>query len=406
MNVDLLNEFEQELSNILGYWSTVPIDIGNGGFYGQVENDNRVVEGADKGSVLNARILWFFSAAYNYSRLPEDLELAKRAYGYFSHYFIDREHGGVYWSIDAKGNPKDSKKQVYAIAFAIYGLAEYYKASHDKNALSLAINLYADLEKHSYDSIKQGYFEAFSQDWSPLEDQRLSDKDANEKKTMNTHLHLLEAFTNLYGVWPDDGLRRQLEKLLAIFGHRIIDQSTHHLKLFFDENWRSKSEVISFGHDIEASWLLLEAAEIIGDELLVDQFAKIAVQMVDAAIKGFDGNGGMNYEMENGHLNGEKHWWVQAEALVGLYNAYQLTGKKGYMERFDHCWAFVKKSLIDHQHGEWFWGVDRNNAPMPGQYKVGLWKCPYHNGRACLELIRRMSIQTDVFVLQNAKNVL
>jgi len=396
MNSGLIQEFEQELSNILGYWSSVAIDTQNGGFYGQIENDNSIAEGADKGSVLNARILWFLSSAYNYSRLPEDLELARRSYEYLSHYFIDREFGGVYWSIDANGKPRDTKKQVYAIAFAIYGLAEFYKASHDEQALNLAKALYGDLEKHSFDPIKHGYFEAFSRDWSTLEDQRLSDKDANEKKTMNTHLHVLEAYSNLYSIWPNDGLRRQLENLLAVFGHRIIDTHTHHLKLFFDENWQSKSQAVSFGHDIEASWLLLEAAEMIGDGLLVEQYVKIAVQMVDAAIKGFDDNGGLNYEMEKGHLNGEKHWWVQAEALVGLYNAFQLTGEKDYKDQFDRCWTFVKENLIDHQNGEWFWGVNKDNSLMPGQYKVGLWKCPYHNGRACLELISRMTQKDGV----------
>lgn len=390
MNLGLLNEFERELSNILGYWSSVAIDTQNGGFYGQVENDNSVVKDSDKGAVLNARILWFLSSMYNYSHLPEDLELAKYSYDYFYHHFIDREYGGVYWSVDAQGNPKDSKKQVYAIAFAIYGLAEYYKASDDKSALNLARELYEDLEKHSFDPVKQGYFEAFSPDWSPLEDQRLSEKDANEKKTMNTHLHVLEAYSNLYGVWPDDGLRSQLENLLAVFVHRIIDRDTHHLKLFFDENWQSKSGAVSFGHDIEASWLLLEAAERIGDELLVEQFGTIAIRMVDASIKGFDNNGGLNYETANGHLNAEKHWWVQAEALVGLYNAFQLTGEKDYKDRFERCWTFIKKNLIDHQNKEWFWGVNKDNSLMLGQYKAGLWKCPYHNGRACLELISRM----------------
>ncbi len=390
MKSGLIQEFEQELSNIIGYWSSVMVDTQNGGFYGQVENDNSIVEEADKGSVLNARILWFFSSAYNYSHLPEDLELARRSYDYFSHHFIDREFGGVYWSVDAQGMPKDTKKQVYAIAFAIYGLAEFYKASQNERALSLAKALYGDLEKHSFDPVRYGYFEAFSRDWSPLEDQRLSEKDANEKKTMNTHLHVLEAYSNLYGIWPDEGLRGQLENLLGVFGHRIIDRHTHHLKLFFDENWQSKSGAISFGHDIEASWLLLEAAEKIGEKSLAEHFGAIAVDMVGAAIKGFDGNGGLNYEIEKEHLNAEKHWWVQAEALVGLYNAFQLTGEKDYKDRFDQCWMFVKENLIDHQNGEWFWGINEDLSLMPGQYKAGLWKCPYHNGRAFLELIRRM----------------
>lgn len=394
MNKVLIKEFEKELANTLNYWTAHAVDNENGGFYGQLENDNTVVIGSDKGSVLNSRILWFFSAAYNHSKLPASLELANRSYQYIKDYFIDREFSGIYWSVDFKGKPLETKKQIYALSFAIYGLSEFYKASKNEEALTLAKSLYADIEKYSFDSLNKGYFEAFARDWSELADLRLSDKDANEKKTMNTHLHILEAYSNLYSVWPDKTLEKQIRNLLGVFVHRIINRNTHHLKLFFDENWQSKSETISFGHDIEASWLLLEAAEIISDDDLVRQFRNIAIEMTTVTMLGLDFNGGLNYELEHNYWDKEKHWWVQAEAMVGFLNAFQLTGKKEYYDVFEHCWKFTKDHIIDHSNGEWFWGVGEDLLLMQGQYKIGLWKCPYHNGRACLEVIKRLKTFT------------
>lgn len=386
----LILEFENELFNTLNYWSNNAVDNENNGFYGQIENDNRVVKHANKGAVLNARILWFFSAVYNYSQMPEDLDLAIRSYEYLNDHFIDREFGGVYWSLDFKGRPLDTKKQIYALSFVIYGLSEFYKASRNDEALDLAKKLYADIEKNSYDPLKKGYFEAFSREWNELSDLRLSDKDVNEKKTMNTHLHVLEAYTNLYSVWPDEALGKQISNLINVFIHKIIDKQTHHLNLFFDENWHSKSQAISFGHDIEASWLLLEAAEAIHDKNLILQLKDIAVKMADAVIRGLDVNGGLNYELELDHWNKEKHWWVQAEAMVGFFNVFQLTSEQKYYQHFIQCWEFTRTHILDKSNGEWFWGVDENLALMPKQYKVGFWKCPYHNGRACLEVIKRI----------------
>ena len=386
----LLHEFEAELINTQRYWATHAVDLENGGFYGQVDNDNSVIERASKGAVLNARILWFFSAVYNYNRLPENLALAKRSYDYIKDYFIDKQFGGVYWSVDFQGNPLDTKKQVYALAFALYGITEFYKATRQEEVLALAINLYKDIEKYSFDPVNKGYFEAFSRQWTTLADLRLSDKDANEKKTMNTHLHVLEAYSNLYIVWPHEGLAKQIYDLLDVFVNRIMDKHTHHLHLFFDENWHSKSQTISFGHDIEASWLLLEAAQVLGDENLISQFKDVAVRMATAAMQGLDDTGGLNYELEQLHWNREKHWWVQAEAMVGFFNAYQITKEQQYYDKFEKCWEFTKAYIIDAPKGEWFWGINNDLTLLPGQYKVGFWKCPYHNGRACLELIQRL----------------
>lgn len=383
-------EFEEELEKIRRYWVRYTVDEVNGGFYGQVDNHNTADPQAPKGAVLNARILWFFSAAYQHKPLPETLELAWRSYYYLRDHFLDKEYGGVFWSVDFEGKPLNTKKQIYALAFAIYGMTEFYRITKNDEALELAVSLYHAIEKYSFDPVKNGYFEAFSRQWTGLEDLRLSRKDANEKKTMNTHLHIVEAYSNLYAVWPDEELGRRIRNLLYLFTDRILDGKTGHLNLFFDEDWHPKSEIISFGHDIEASWLLLEAAETLGDEALIRPFTDLAVKMAVAVIPGLDENGGLSYEEEKGKRNGQKHWWVQAEALVGFFNACQITGDPAFRRRAEKCWDFIRTAVSDHRHGEWFWGVNEDLSVMGSEDKVGMWKCPYHNGRACLEMIRRL----------------
>ena len=385
--------FQQELDRILAYWTTHAPDTQFGGFHGQITEKNEVITRAPKGAVLNARILWTFSAAHRHQPRPELLALATRAFDYMEQHFLDREHGGVFWSVDYTGQPLDTKKQIYALAFALYGLSEYYAASGNERALQHAQDLFRCIEQHSFDPKHGGYLEALGRDWTPLEDLRLSDKDANEKKTMNTHLHVLEAYTNLYRHWPDAHLRAQIEALLEVFLAHIIDPATQHLHLFLDEQWRTKSTVVSFGHDIEAAWLLLEAAEVLGDEDGIDRFRQVAVDMAAAAAQGLDFTGGLSYEFDSAsnHWNREKHWWVQAEALVGLLNAYQLSGQRRFYEQFVGVWEFTRRYIIDYERGEWHWGITESRALIAGEDKAGFWKCPYHNARACLEVIGRLS---------------
>jgi mannobiose 2-epimerase len=388
----LIVEFENELKSIFDYWAIYTVDGKNGGFLGALDNENNVIENAPKGAVLNARILWSFSAAYNFNQETGYLKLAERSFDYLKKHFIDNEMGGVYWSVNALGNPLDTKKQIYALSFAIYGLSEYYKASNNQEALDLAISLFHDIEKHSYDEENGGYLEALTRDWNEIGDLRLSDKDANEKKTMNTHLHILEAYTNLYRYWPDAQLKEKTKDLLAIFDKHILDQNTKHLILFFDEKWKSNYNIVSYGHDIEASWLMLEAAEVMGDEKLIHQFEKLAVEIANASAEGIDETGAMIYELEvdKNHQIAEKHWWVQAEAMVGFLNAYQLSKDEKLFEYFLSIWDFIKKHIIDYENGEWFWGVDKDFSLMQGEDKAGFWKCPYHNSRACIEIINRL----------------
>jgi mannobiose 2-epimerase len=388
----LSNSFKTELSNILEYWKTYAIDAEDGGFYCELTNDNQVVPGALKGSVLNARILWSFAAGYNITKNESYLPVAKRALNYIRDYFVDQEFGGVYWSVAANGVPADTKKQVYALAFTIYGLSEYYKATNDEDALQLAKSLYSDIEKHSFDSNKGGYLEAFTRDWKLIDDLRLSDKDANEKKTMNTHLHILEAYTTLYRVWPDEKLGAQIRGLIGDFIQHIVDAKNHHLILFFNEDWQVKSDVVSYGHDIEASWLLLEAAEALHDHKLIDEVEQLSVKIARASIEGIAAGGGMNYEYEPAahHLIAEKHWWVQAEAVVGFYNAWQISGDSAFLKQSLASWNYTRQNIIDHIKGEWFWGLNADGSLMQGYGKAGLWKCPYHNSRACMEMIVRL----------------
>lgn len=384
-------ELEVELINIIKYWSTYTVDEVNGGFLGKVANDNTADAFADKGAVLNARILWSFSAAYNLDK-SFGLKLADRAYDYIISHFIDSDFGGVYWTVDYAGKPKDTKKQIYAQAFTIYALSEYFMAVGIDVVKDHAIALFRDLVKYSFDVDQGGYFEAFNREWNEIDDFRLSDKDANEKKTMNTHLHILEAFTNLYRIWPDEALKDHIVALIKDFCSNIVDLKTGRLTLFFDQKWTRKSEIISFGHDIEASWLLQEAAEVVEDPVLLHRIKALAVKMAEAALSGLDSDGGLWYEQEGlkGHFIKQKHWWVQAEAMVGFYNAWQVSEEPKFFHASLNSWNFVKEKILDKQQGEWFWGITEAGAIMNNEDKAGLWKCPYHNSRACIELIRRI----------------
>jgi len=386
------DELQQELLRILQYWSGRMVDEVHGGFFGQIDNNNNIHTEAPRGSVLNMRILWSFSAAYRASGNSEFLCLAERAYHYNSKYFIDNTFGGVYWLIDYQGKPLDTKKQVYAQAFAVYALSEYFLASKDAGALNLAREIYALICTKAYDPIYGGYTEAFSRNWQELADWRLSEKDANEKKTANTHLHILEAFTALYRAWPHEALRRRVEDLLQLFLTHIVDRCTHHLQLFFSESWAPRSKLVSFGHDIEASWLLYQAAKATADPSLINSTKQIAVQMSEAAMTATDTDGGIwyEYDADNDHWIKEKHWWPQAEGMVGFFNAWEISGNEKYLQSSLRCWHFVQEHLLDKKQGEWYWGVHENNRVMQERDKAGFWKCPYHNSRACMEIIGRI----------------
>lgn len=390
---EFLNEVSAILhNNILNYWIKNAIDDEFGGFVGRINGADQIVKGTVKGAILNARLLWAFSAAYRVSAKSEYLQIAERAKQYLLTHFYDDKYGGIYWSVNEDGTPYDTKKQIYAIGFAIYGLSEYVRATKDLDALEFAIKLYRDVEKYAFDSVYNGYTEAFTREWLVIDDMRLSQKDANEKKTMNTHLHIIEPYTNLYRVWKDVGLRERLQNLLCIFMDKIYNPQTHHLGLFFSDSWQSRCNIVSFGHDIEASWLLLETALTIGDNDMQDQVMHISRNLALFAAEGLQPDGSMIYErFENGETDAERHWWVQAETVVGyLWQAHYYNDTKAYDKAFS-CWKYIQTNLIDTVNGEWWWGVHSDGSKDVENDKVGFWKCPYHNTRMCLEIIKLLS---------------
>ena len=377
---------EELTHNILPYWMKNMPDQDGGGFYGQINGRDNVVPGAPKGGILNARILWSFSAAYLKLRDPLYLEMARRAHDYIYRYFFDEKHGGTYWSLKSNGEPLDTKKQIYSQAFFIYALSTYHLASGERESLDRAIELFRLIEEHSFDRERGGYFEAFTREWGEIADLRLSEKDANEKKTMNTHLHVLEAYTTLYMVWPDPELRPQLAALVRVFSERIVDPQTSHLNLFFDEEWNCRSTIVSYGHDIEASWLLCEAAEALGE---AESVSGLALRIASAAHEGLAGDGSLFYEKDDaaGHFDRDRHWWVQSEAVVGFLNAWQLSGDAGWLELASDALDYILHNISDPVNGEWHWSIRDDGSVNLEDDKAGFWKCPYHNTRMCLEVL-------------------
>ncbi|MCP3932164.1 MAG: N-acyl-D-glucosamine 2-epimerase [Bacteroidetes bacterium] len=386
------NEIQEELFRILSYWKDNTIDSLKGGFIGQIDAHGKTYPEADKAVILNTRILWSFSAAARNFSDSNYEKIADRAYAYILSHFIDEQNGGVYWMLDANGQAIEPKKQIYAQAFAIYALSEYYQLTQKEEALEKAIDIFELVEQHSYDDQEDGYFEAFNREWELLDDLRLSDKELNVAKTMNTHLHVLEAYTNLYRVWKNDVLKSRLQSLTQIFLEKFIHPETNHLILFFDKNWNPKSEEISFGHDIEAAWLLCEAAEVLEDEILLKKTEQAAIRIADITLsEGIDEDGGLFNELHaDGEFDNDKHWWPQAEAMVAFLNTWEISGDERYLNAANDSWFFIKNNLLDTVNGEWFWKVTKDGQVLYSEDKVGPWKAPYHNTRACLEVIRRM----------------
>jgi mannobiose 2-epimerase len=393
----VLETLQRELANeliqrILPYWATHVVDERRGGFVGYISADNLRHFDAAKGAVLNARILWTFSAAYRVLRSRAYLTTLQRAVDYFADHFVDPVHGGVFWLVDAAGAPLDDRKFSYAQAFAIYGWSEHYRATGQERSLRQAVDIFRLLERHAFDSQHGGYGEAFSRAWVPLDDVRLSAEDANEPKSMNTHLHVLEAYTNLARAWPDALLRARLRALIDIFLDHVVDSNTHHVRLFFGDDWTPRSETVSYGHDIEVSWLLLEAVDALHDDALRARVGPICLNLADAVLtEALDAEGGVfNEALADGSVDTDKEWWPQAEAIVGFLNAYQETGRSAFLNAAGETWAFTSRHILDLQYGEWHRRVARDGTLQPNHEKVGPWKCPYHNSRACLEVMARV----------------
>jgi len=411
-------------NNILCFWLNKMQDHEHGGFYGRIDGCEVLHPEAEKGAILNARILWAFSAAYRVLQKPEYLEAATRAKEYIIDHFMDKEFGGVYWSVDYQGNPLDTKKQFYAIGFVIYGMSEYARATGDKEALDYALQLFDCIEEHAFDAKYNGYIEACTREWGEIADMRLSELDANYPKSQNTHLHIIEPYTNLYrclqefraaescnyvpvigsvlpiGVSVSQNeiarVEYALRNLISIFTDKILNPETHHLDLFFDMDWtRGAGRLESYGHDIECSWLMHEAALVLGDNYVLEKVEPIVRMVAAASEKGLRPDGSMIHEanLDTGHVDDDLHWWVQAENVVGWFNLYQYFGDKDALNKSLCCWDYIKSQLIDWEHGEWHWSRHPDGSLNTVDDKAGFWKCPYHNSRMCLELIER--IDTD-----------
>jgi mannobiose 2-epimerase len=407
--------------NILPFWMNRMTDHENGGFYGRIDGLGQLHPQTEKGAILNARILWAFSAAYRVLQNNDYLETATRAKDYLIDHFIDKEYGGVYWSVDYLGQPLDTKKQFYAIGFAIYGLTEYTRATGDREALDYALQLYDCIKEHAFYEKCNGYIEACTREWNEIADMRLSELDANYPKSQNTHLHIIEPYTNLLrclkeirsaescnyvpvlgavlpiGVTiPEDtiaGVEASLRNLIDIFTDRILNPETHHLDLFFEMDWkRGTDQIESYGHDIECSWLLHEAALVLGDQKVLRKVEQVVLEVAKASEKGLRLDGSMIHEanLTTGHVDDDLHWWVQAENVVGWMNIYQYFGDASALEKAARCWQYIKDNLIDWNGGEWYWSRRADGTLNKVDDKAGFWKCPYHNSRMCLEVMERV----------------
>lgn len=389
-------ELEDELlGNILPFYTTVVADRQHGGFYGLVHNDRRVEPDAPRGLIQVTRILWAFAHACRRLDAPRLLPTAERAWEVLRTHFRDPVMGGLHWTVAADGTPLDRRRMIYGQAFGIYAFAEYALATGSQTALSEALALFALIEQHAWDPARGGYVEGCSPDWQPDPEQRVDEVSGPVAWSMNTHLHLVEAYTTLLhavraahepGAAVEEALRRVLLILL-----RKVTQPSGHFALQFDAAWRPLDDRVSYGHDIEGAWLAVEAAEALGDAPLLVEARAVALRLAQNTLEqGVDGDGGLFNEGGPGGPTGlDKDWWPQAEAMVGFLHAFQLSGNERYLQAALASWGFIQRSIIDTTHGEWFWGVDREGKPVDKQ-KSGPWKGPYHNGRACLEAMRRL----------------
>ncbi len=389
-------EFREELVAIADWWLEHTVDHQLGGFYGEVGANNLPVPNASKGIILNSRILWFFSEAARELQADEYRQAAKRAYDYITHYFFDKEHGGVYWELDAHGNPINTKKQVYAQAFTIYALTAYYQLTQDSQVLAQALACFELLEKNTIDRDRQGYLEAFTREWGVIEDVRLSEKDLNFPKSQNTHLHVLEAYTTLNKIHPTPEVAAALRYNIELFDKYMIDKDTYHLRMFLDNDWKDHSPGFTYGHDIEASWLIAKALESLGDDAYTKTLMPTLIKIAEVTLR--EGIGVHGHVIDAFDFATQQHlpdivWWVQAEALVGFLFAYSETKETQYLSAAETIWEFIKKFQIDKKNGEWFWLANIDNVQTNVYYKVGFWKCPYHNGRAMMEAAQYLAKQ-------------
>ena len=380
-------EIKNELTKrILPFWKGLRDDE-NGGYIGLVDFDLQRHPRADKGCILNSRILWFFSEAY---LLLKDESLLNEAYHAYEMLkkMTDEDHGGVFWSVHYDGQVADSTKHTYNQAFAIYALSAFYRASGEEEALDRAKGLFRVIEILCRD--EGGYLEAFTADWKPESNEKLSENGVMATRTMNTLLHVMEGYTGLYQAWPDEQVKARLYEILEIFETKIYNREKRRQEVFFDHEYHSLIDLHSFGHDIETSWLAEKTLEALADPDLTARIRPLLLEMADHTYHAAFTDHGFANECEKGVVNQKRIWWVQAEALLGFLNAYEKTGEERYKNAVLTQWAYIRDHLIDKRPGsEWFWYLREDGAPGGDQPIVEPWKCPYHNGRMCMEVLRR-----------------
>ena len=379
---------EHLLHTIIPFWKNLR-DNEHGGYYGWLGYDLALDKKAVKGCILNSRITWFFANAYTLLKDESLLDEAKHGFAFMKDYCFDKENGGIYWSITYDGKPEDTTKHTYNQAFCIYALSSYYEASKDEEALAMAKELFHIIEEKCTDEV--GYLEAFDREFHLIENDKLSENGVIADKTMNTLLHVFEAYTELYRVSKDTEVKKRLEWILDTIADKIYNPKLHRQEVFFDKNYNSILDLHSYGHDIETAWLLNRGVDVLGEEAYQKKMGPIIDDLTAQVYKvTFDGHSRAN-ECEKGVVNTHRIWWVQAETVIGFLNGYQRNPeKKEYLEAAKSEWQFIKDYVIDKREGsEWFWEVDENGKPYPDRPIVEPWKCPYHNGRMCIEVIRR-----------------
>lgn len=385
----MVEEIKAHLINdIIPFWKGLRDDE-FGGYYGYLDYDLKLDKKAVKGCILNSRITWFFSNAYTLLKDVSLLEEAKHGFAFLKEHCMDKDNGGIYWSMKYNGEPEDTTKHTYNQAFSIYALSSYYEASGDEEALEMAKELFHIIETRCTDEI--GYKEAFDKEFHEIENDKLSENGVIAEKTMNTLLHVFEAYTELYRVAKLPEVKERLEWIMDTFADKVYNPALHRQEVFFDRNMNSILDLHSYGHDIETAWLIDRGVEVLGEKKYEDKMSPITRDLTAQIYKvAFDGRSLAN-ECERGVVNKHRIWWVQAETVVGFLNGWQKNpGKPEYLDAAKAEWNFIKEYVIDKRKGsEWYWEVDPDGKPYEGRPIVEPWKCPYHNGRMCFEVIKR-----------------
>lgn len=382
------------LDEILPFWLKYSPDIVNGGFFGRISFDGTGISDAPKSLVLNSRILWTFSASYRMFGISLFLETAERAFDYILTHFIKKDpvFEGGYWLLNSDGSVREAvgNMQTYGQSFLLYAFSEYAAVSNNPAAYQYAELMFNFIDERC--RLGNVYTEKPNQN-----------KKDKFMLSMNTHLHIIEAITNYFRQCKDKRAETTLVNLIELFLNTIYNKKTHHQNMFFSDDGIPLSDKISYGHDIEFSWLLTEAAEVLRENgtnplqaaLLYDRCVVCVSEVADSVYReGIDtkcgalfDEGTPNYEI----IHQNKIWWIQAEAVVGFFNAWQLCGDNRYLDAARDVMDYIDRNISDREYGEWYSsGIDSSPKSKVG-YKADEWKCPYHNSRMALEIISRIN---------------